>query len=116
MRTARFALALVCAGSLLLGVSQAEAKPGGCLKYAVGGAIAGHYAGHHAWKGAVAGCLAGIARRKEYEHRMQAEKAEAAKKSQEQAAPPADQTPPPPDTTTSPSTAPDATAPTPDQK
>jgi hypothetical protein len=105
MRTARFALALVCAGSLL-GVSQAEAKPGGCLKYGAAGAVAGHYAGHHAFKGAVAGCLAGIARRHHYNEQLKREKEEAAKKASEPTAP-ADSTPstdthsssPPPDST-----------------
>lgn len=81
MRIAKFAFALLCAGSLL-GLSQAEAKPGGCLKYGAAGAVAGHYAGHHAVKGAVAGCLAGIARRHHYNEQMKREKEDAAKKAQ----------------------------------
>ncbi len=55
MRTAKFALGLLCAATLI-GAPQVEAKPGGCLKYGVAGAVAGHYAGHHAMKGAIAGC------------------------------------------------------------
>ena len=31
---------------------NAEAKPGGCLKYGAAGAVAGHYAGHHGVMGA----------------------------------------------------------------
>jgi len=79
MRTAKFALGLLCAATLM-GASQVEAKPGGCLKYGVAGAVAGHYAGHHAMKGAIAGCLAGIARRKAYDSEMEKQREEAAKK------------------------------------
>lgn len=59
----------VCASVVASAVAlapQAEAKPGGCLKYGAAGAVAGHYAGHHAVKGAVLGCIAGIARRRAY--------------------------------------------------
>ncbi len=57
MRTAKFAVGLLCAATLL-GAPQVEAKPGGCLKYGAAGAVAGHYAGHHGFKGAIAGCIA----------------------------------------------------------
>jgi hypothetical protein len=79
MRTAKFALGLLCAATLM-GAPQVEAKPGGCLKYGVAGAVAGHYAGHHAMKGAIAGCLAGMARRKAYNNEMEKQREEAAKK------------------------------------
>ena len=79
MRTAKFALGLLCAATLL-GAPQVEAKPGGCLKYGIAGAVAGHYAGHHAMKGAIAGCIAGMARRKAYNNEMEKQREEAAKK------------------------------------
>ncbi len=47
--------------------NAAQAQPGGCLKYGLGGAIIGHFAGGHRWKGAAAGCAAGIARRRYHE-------------------------------------------------
>jgi hypothetical protein len=49
----------------------AEAKPGGCLKYGLGGAIAGHFAGGHRWKGAAAGCALGILQRRRHESAQQ---------------------------------------------
>lgn len=65
-----FALVAALLSALTVGSSIAEAKPGGCLKYGLAGAVAGHYAGHHAFKGAVAGCMAGIARRHAYERHL----------------------------------------------
>jgi hypothetical protein len=47
--------------------NAAQAQPGGCLKYGLGGAVIGHFAGGHRWKGAAAGCVAGIVRRRKYE-------------------------------------------------
>jgi hypothetical protein len=58
------------AAVLTLGVAvpeAAQARPGGCLKYGVGGAIAGHSAGGHRWKGAAAGCALGIYQRRRAE-------------------------------------------------
>jgi len=99
MRTAKFAFGFLCAAALL-GAPQAEAKPGGCLKYGAAGAVAGHYAGHHAFKGAVAGCLAGIARRRAYENEVKRQKAEEAhRKAEEQSGTPANNPPPPASTT-----------------
>jgi hypothetical protein len=75
------------AASLVALAPQAEAKPGGCLKYGVAGAVAGHYAGHHAVKGAVLGCIAGIARRKAYlqeQERLKKEREEHATQPQPQ--------------------------------
>ena len=99
MRTTKRALGLLCAAALL-GLPQAEAKPGGCLKYGAAGAVAGHYAGHHAMKGAILGCLAGMARRHEYNKEVAHEKevarekaAEANKKFTEPGATPAGNSP-----------------------
>ncbi len=50
----------------------AEARPGGCLKYGLGGAVAGHFAGGHRWKGAAAGCALGIVQRRRYDARERA--------------------------------------------
>src|SRR3954447_7504771 len=44
----------------------AEARPGGCLKYGLGGAVAGQVAGGHRWKGAALGCLVGIYQRRRH--------------------------------------------------
>jgi hypothetical protein len=46
-------IALIGAAMVALAAapSSAEARPGGCLKYGVGGAVAGHVAGGHRWKG-----------------------------------------------------------------
>lgn len=86
MRAAAIVFCFLCAA--IAGASQAEAKPGGCLKYGAAGAVAGHYAGHHAVKGAVAGCMAGIVRRHAYEKEMQEQKQ---KQMQQQDQPPPDQ-------------------------
>ncbi len=51
--------------------NAAEAKPGGCIKYGLGGAIAGHFAGGHRWKGAAAGCVLGIIQRRRSESAQQ---------------------------------------------
>ena len=61
---------LAIAAVLTLGPAvpeTAQAKPGGCLKYGIGGAIAGHFAGGHRWKGAAAGCALGIYQRRRAE-------------------------------------------------
>ncbi len=50
-----------------------QAKPGGCLKYGVGGAIAGHFAGGHRWTGAALGCALGIYQRRRYESQAQSQ-------------------------------------------
>jgi hypothetical protein len=65
MRTFMF----VAAALLALGAAPnaAEARPGGCLKYGLGGAVAGHFAGGHRWKGAALGCALGIYQRRQYE-------------------------------------------------
>ena len=60
---------LVVAGVIAIGASSgaAEARPGGCLKYGVGGAIAGHFAGGHGLAGAAAGCALGSYRRNSHD-------------------------------------------------
>ena len=59
------ALSLSC--GVLAGSAEAQSRPGGCLKYGLGGAVAGHFAGGHRVKGAVAGCLAGMYQRRKYD-------------------------------------------------
>lgn len=61
-------MALIGAAMLALAAvpNSAEARPGGCLKYGLGGAVAGHVAGGHRWKGAVVGCLVGIYQRRRH--------------------------------------------------
>lgn len=76
MKTTALALG-VCFGlaaTITLGSVQAEAKPGGCLKYGAAGAVAGHYAHHHGVKGAVAGCVTGMIVRHEWKKKMREEK------------------------------------------
>ena len=57
----------VAAAMVALGAAPnaAEARPGGCLKYGLGGAVAGHVAGGHRWKGAALGCALGIYKRRQ---------------------------------------------------
>ncbi len=65
---------MIAASALAHGAAaHAEAKPGGCLKYGVGGAVAGKLAGGHTWKGAAAGCAVGYLRRRQY-NREEAER------------------------------------------
>jgi hypothetical protein len=78
--------ALAC--SVITFAPQAEARPGGCLKYGAAGAVAGHYAGHHALKGAVLGCIAGVARRRQYDQQHRDLKAQQLKAQQQQAVQP----------------------------
>jgi hypothetical protein len=61
-------IALVAAAMLALAAApnSAEARPGGCLKYGLGGAVAGHVAGGHRLKGAALGCLLGIYQRRRH--------------------------------------------------
>ena len=65
-------IVVVTAVLLTLGASSgvAEARPGGCLKYGLGGAVAGHVAGGHRWKGALAGCALGIFQRRRHERAL----------------------------------------------
>ena len=60
-------IALASSFGVLAGEAEAQSRPGGCLKYGLGGAVVGHFAGGHRVKGAVAGCLAGMHQRRKYE-------------------------------------------------
>jgi hypothetical protein len=51
-------------------LNSAQARPGGCLKYGLGGAVTGHIAGGHRWKGAAISCLLGISQRRRHEALM----------------------------------------------
>jgi hypothetical protein len=64
-------MALIGAAMLALAAtsSSVEARPGGCLKYGLGGAVAGHFAGGHRRKGAAVGCLVGIYQRRRHDAR-----------------------------------------------
>jgi hypothetical protein len=52
------------------GSAEAQSRPGGCLKYGLGGGVAGHFAGGHRIKGALAGCALGIYQRRKYEREV----------------------------------------------
>ena len=65
----KFALVVAAMLTLAAAPSPAEARPGGCLKYGLGGAVAGHVAGGHRWKGAALGCALGIYERRRHEAR-----------------------------------------------
>jgi len=62
----KFALVAAAMLTLAAAPSSAEARPGGCLKYGLGGAVAGHVAGGHRLKGAALGCLVGIFQRRRH--------------------------------------------------
>src|SRR3712207_9179630 len=67
MKIVVFATAALLALGASVGSAEAQSRPGGCLKYGLGGAVIGHFAGGHRVKGAVAGCLPGIYQRRKYE-------------------------------------------------
>jgi hypothetical protein len=67
MRHIVFVGAVLLSLSVSAGSAKAQSRPGGCLKYGLGGAVVGHFAGGHRVKGAVAGCLAGMYQRRKYE-------------------------------------------------
>ena len=62
---------LIAAAPFALGaaVEPAQGRPGGCLKYGLGGAVVGHFAGGHRWKGAAIGCAVGIYERRRHKAR-----------------------------------------------
>ena len=68
-KTGLFAAGIIALG-LSSGSAEAQRRPGGCLKYGLGGAIAGHFAGGHRLKGALAGCAIGTLRRRQYEREV----------------------------------------------
>lgn len=61
------AAAVMLSFGIAAGAAEAQSRPGGCLKYGLGGAVAGHFAGGHRIKGALAGCALGIYQRRKYE-------------------------------------------------
>jgi uncharacterized protein YcfJ len=63
-------------------LAPAPAQAIGCLSGGAAGAVAGHYAGHHAVLGAIGGCIAG-----HHMHKVQKEKAAAARYQQPAPAP-----------------------------
>ncbi len=69
----KFALVAAAMLTLAAAPSSAEARPGGCLKYGLGGAVAGHIAGGRRWKGAALGCLVGIYQRRRHEARARSQ-------------------------------------------
>jgi len=67
MNTRVLGAALMLWFGVFAGPAEAQGRPGGCIKYGLGGAIAGHFAGGHRVKGALAGCALGIYQRRQYE-------------------------------------------------
>ena len=70
MRKIALAATVMLLFGIAAGSAEAQSRPGGCLKYGLGGAIAGHFAGGHRIKGALAGCALGIYQRRQYEREV----------------------------------------------
>ncbi len=70
MKKIAVAAALMLSAGVVAGPADAQSRPGGCLKYGLGGAVAGHFAGGHRIKGALAGCALGIYQRRRYEREV----------------------------------------------
>jgi hypothetical protein len=70
MKKIMLAAALMLSLGVASGSAEAQSRPGGCLKYGLGGAVAGHFAGGHRIKGALAGCALGIYQRRKYEREV----------------------------------------------
>jgi hypothetical protein len=70
MRKIALAAAVIFSLGITAGSAEAQSRPGGCLKYGLGGALAGHFAGGHRIKGALAGCALGIYQRRQYEREV----------------------------------------------
>jgi hypothetical protein len=67
MKKIALAATVMLSFGIATGSAEAQSRPGGCLKYGLGGAVAGHFAGGHRLKGALAGCALGIYQRRKYE-------------------------------------------------
>ena len=67
MKKIALAATIMLSFGVVAGPAEAQIRPGGCLKYGVGGAVAGHFAGGHRIKGALAGCALGVYQRRKYE-------------------------------------------------
>ncbi len=70
MRKIALAATVMLLFGIAAGSAEAQSRPGGCLKYGLGGAITGHFAGGHRIKGALAGCALGIYQRRQYEREV----------------------------------------------
>jgi hypothetical protein len=70
MKKIAVAATLMLSVGIAAGPADAQSRPGGCLKYGLGGAVAGHFAGGHRIKGALAGCAFGIYQRRQYERQV----------------------------------------------
>jgi hypothetical protein len=70
MKKIAFAVTVMLSFGIAAGWAEAQSRPGGCLKYGLGGAVAGHFAGGHRVKGALAGCAFGIYQRRQYEREV----------------------------------------------
>jgi hypothetical protein len=70
MKKIATAVAVMLSFGITAGPAEAQSRPGGCLKYGLGGAVAGHFAGGHRIKGALAGCAIGIYQRRKYEREV----------------------------------------------
>src|SRR5918995_5472267 len=71
MRKIALAAIVMFSLGIAAGLAEAQSRPGGCLKYGLGGAVVGHFAGGHRVKGALAGCLAGMYQRRKYDREAQ---------------------------------------------
>src|SRR5919107_2802556 len=67
MKKIALAATIMLSFAVVAGPAEAQSRPGGCLKYGLGGAVAGHFAGGHRIKGALAGCALGVYQRRKYE-------------------------------------------------
>jgi hypothetical protein len=70
MKKIALAATIMFSFGVAAGAAEAQSRPGGCLKYGVGGAVAGHFAGGHRIKGALAGCALGLYQRRKYERAL----------------------------------------------
>lgn len=70
MKKIALAATVTLSFTIAAGSAEAQSRPGGCLKYGLGGAVAGQFAGGHRLKGALAGCALGIYQRRKYEREV----------------------------------------------
>jgi hypothetical protein len=70
MKKIALAATIMLTFGVAAGSAEAQSRPGGCLKYGVGGAVAGHFAGGHRIKGALTGCALGLYQRRKYERTL----------------------------------------------
>jgi hypothetical protein len=70
MKKIALATAVMLSFGIAAGSADAQSRPGGCLKYGLGGAVAGQFAGGHRIKGALVGCALGIYQRRKYQREV----------------------------------------------